>query len=146
MVNDKKLRKRLRDLYYLCNNFLENTYEKRFVIYLIEEIEQIEAYISIHHSLDLSLKAFKANLPKFEKTELDQITRSTKEKLISGLVFFFIFPLFCGRILYADSNYLDDLKEKLVYRDRKREVVRNQLIGKVVKISTSTIKILKEVK
>ncbi len=146
MINDKELRKDFRELFYLCDNFFANSNEKRFVIYIIEKIEEIEEYISTNYSDNQFLNELKSDFPKIDKTGLDKLARSVKEKIISGFFFFLIIPSFLGRIHFADPNVLDSLKDKSEFNDKTRGKVRNLIAVEIANISKLAISALDKVK
>ncbi|GEM_PF-3733220 len=150
MIEDRELRRKLKDMYYLCDGFLCNNCNVDAVIYIVKKLDDIDSYGQRHYALNENFLGFKSGVPVIKDSELDLIPRSRKEKFISTLKLILIMPLkilmFISAHRYLSSLYGKDMDYDYLYNDKKREVARNIVNKKVVKILEVTLRFMDKVK
>ncbi|MCK9207918.1 MAG: hypothetical protein M0P66_12470 [Salinivirgaceae bacterium] len=142
MIKDEKLIGYFRELNHQCNNFLDNSYEQRFVYYILDQIEKIKNYIYNHHANNRLLMDFTVNIPEFDNKEIELITRSKIENLISYILFLATIPFSLSAPSRNEINYIEIWKEKTKFNERSREKARNNVIEKILIILNLTIDVI----
>jgi hypothetical protein len=149
MIEDRELRRKLKDMYYLCDGFLCNNCNVDAVIYIVKKLDDIDSYGQRHYALNENFLGFKRGVPVIKDSELDLISRSRKEKFISILKWALIMPFIILSLLAArqsSSAYQAGIDYDYLYNDKKREVARNIVNKKVVKILEVTLRFMDKVK